>query len=163
MAQADVVAVVAPHLDKVYLGGAWVPGDGGHQQVVSPSTGQVVAEVALPSVEQARSAVAAAQENGLRHWARLPVDDRVAGVRRLCDLLESRLEEIGQLWAAEAGMAVRYSRTLHKFGAVGAWNSAMAVAFEALAERRGSGPMGDVLVRREPAGVVVGVVLAVWR
>jgi acyl-CoA reductase-like NAD-dependent aldehyde dehydrogenase len=157
MTRADVVAVVAPHLDEVFLGGTWVPGDGGHQHVVSPSTGQVVAEVALPSVDQATSSVAAAKENGLRQWARLPVDDRVAAVRRLCDLLESQLGEIGQLWAAEAGMAVRYSRTLHKFGAVGAWNSAMAAAAEALAERRRSGPMGDVLVRREPAGVVVGV------
>jgi acyl-CoA reductase-like NAD-dependent aldehyde dehydrogenase len=157
MTQVDVAQIIGSRLDQVFIGGQWVAGEGGHDEVVSPSSEQTVAKVALPSVEQASAAVTAAHDEGLRSWARLGVDDRVAAVRRLCDALEARLDEIGLLWAAEAGMAVRYSRTLHKFGAVGAWNAAISSTAEALAEHRRQGPMGEVLVRREPAGVVVGV------
>jgi acyl-CoA reductase-like NAD-dependent aldehyde dehydrogenase len=157
MTNVDTASLVVPHADEVYLGGAWVAGDGGRQPVVSPSTELVVAEVALPSAGQAHAAVGAAQHDGLRHWARLPVADRVAAVRRMCDLLEERLEEIGRLWAAEAGMALRYSKNLHRFGAVVAWGSALAAAEEALTDQWRPGASGALLVRREPAGVVVGV------
>jgi acyl-CoA reductase-like NAD-dependent aldehyde dehydrogenase len=157
MTEFDIARIAGKHLDEIYLAGAWAPGEGGHEDVVSPATGHAVAAVALPSIEQAIVAVEAARQHGLTSWGRSSVEDRVAAVRRMCDALESRLEEIGQVWAAEAGMAVRYSKTLHKFGAAGAWNSALAAAPDALAEQRRPGPMGDVLVRREPAGVVVGV------
>ncbi|MEV6895580.1 aldehyde dehydrogenase family protein [Kribbella sp. NPDC051137] len=157
MTKAEVAGVVVSHLDKIFLGGSWVGGQGGRQAILSPSTGRPIAEVSLPSATQATAAVGTAHEHGLRYWARTSVADRVAFVRRMCELLEARLPELGRLWAAEAGMAVRYSRTLHKFGAAGAWSASLAVAEEALADQWHKGPMGDVLVRREPVGVVVGV------
>jgi acyl-CoA reductase-like NAD-dependent aldehyde dehydrogenase len=150
-------ADVAPHLAEVYLAGRWTAGQGGTEKVVSPSTGEFVAEVALPSVEQGRAAVTAAHEHGLSGWATTPLAERLAAVLRLCDLLESRLDDMGRVWALEAGMPIRYSRTLHKFGAVGAWTASIAAAEDALREERRAGPMGEVLVRREPAGVVVGI------
>lgn len=157
MTQVDIAGCAVAHPDEVFLAGSWVPGSGGREQVVSPATGQVVAEVALPGVDQALEAVTAAHEQGLQGWARLIVDQRIAAVRRFCELLEARLDEMGLVWAAEAGMPVRYSRTLHRFGAVGAWNASIAAAAGALADTRHAGPMGDVVVRREPAGVVVGI------
>ena len=59
MTNVDIASLVGPRLDEVYLAGAWVTGQGGGHEIVSPSTREVVAEVALPSVEQAGSAVAA--------------------------------------------------------------------------------------------------------
>lgn len=147
----------ALHADDILLGGDWVPGEGGRHAVVSPATEEPITEVALPSVAQAEAAVALAHDRGLSAWAVTPVPARVGSVRRMCDLIEERLPQLGLLWAAEAGMPVRYSRTLHKFGAAGAWNAAIAAAEDALADERRPGAMGDVVVRREPAGVVVGV------
>lgn len=157
MTKIDIAGCVVGHLDEVYLGGAWVPGTGGREGVVSPSTGEFIAEVALPSVDQALDAVAAAHDSGLQRWAEMPVQERLVSVRRLCDLLEAGLDDMGRVWAVEAGMPVRYSRSLHKFGAVGAWNASIDAAVEALAEERRGGPMGEVLIRREPAGIVVGI------
>lgn len=155
--QSDVAQIVGPRLGKVYLAGTWVPGEGGTETVVSPSTGETVAEVALPSVDQGHAAVAAADEQGRTNWGQTSLDERLEAVRRMCAVLESRLDDMGLLWAIEAGMPIRYSRTLHKFGAVGAWNASIEAAADALREERRRGPMGDVLVRREPAGVVIGI------
>lgn len=153
----EVAGVAVPHPAEVFIGGEWVQGDGGSRSIVSPSSEQVITKVALPSVAQAEAAVRAAHDDGLRGWARTAVEDRATAVRRLCDLLEERLADMDLLWAAEAGMPVRYSHTLHTFGAVGAWNAAIAAAADALVDDRRPGPLGAVLVRREPAGVVVGV------
>lgn len=157
MNQVEIAGCVVAHVEDVFLAGEWVPGDGGRDRVLAPASGELVAEVAVPSVDQALAAVAAAYEHGLARWGGTAVAERIAVVRRFCDLLESCLDDLGRVWAVEAGMPVRYSRTLHRFGAVGAWNASIAAASEALEEKVVAGPMGDVLVRREPAGVVVGV------
>src|SRR5919107_385748 len=70
---------------------------------------------------------------------------------------EARLDVIGEVWAAEAGMPVRYSATLHRFGAVGAWTTALEVAAEALRDDIRPSPLGELILRREPAGVVLAI------
>ncbi len=146
-----------PHPDDVFVAGAWVAGSGGRRAIVSPATEEVVAEVALPSSTDAAAAVEAARTNGLSKWASTTVAERVEVVRRFCDLLEAQLRPMEAVWAAEAGMPIRYSRTLHKFGAVGAWTTLLASATDVLAEQRRESPLGPVTVSREPAGVVVGI------
>lgn len=153
----DVAGVTVPHPDSVLVAGDWVRAGGPAYEIVSPATGQPVAEVALPSEEDALSAVAAARDAGLASWGGLPAAARVAACARLCALLESRLGEMETVWAVEAGMPVRYSRTLHRFGALSAWATALASAESVLRDDRRSSPLGDVLVRREPAGVVVAI------
>ncbi|MFC7017756.1 aldehyde dehydrogenase family protein [Streptomyces viridiviolaceus] len=157
MSTTSVAGVDVRHVDEVYVGGAWLPASGKVHQVVSPATEEVVAEVGLPGVDQAAAAVTAAYDQGLSSWARLPVTSRVAACRRFCDALETKLPDMGTVWAVEAGMPVRYSATLHRFGAVGAWTSALAHAEDALRPEHRGTPMGDVIVQHEPAGVVVGI------
>jgi acyl-CoA reductase-like NAD-dependent aldehyde dehydrogenase len=157
MNKVEVAGCTVVHVDDVFLAGEWVPGDGGRATVEAPASGEPVAEVALASVAQALAAVTAADQLGRAGWGGLTAPERIATVRRFCNLLEARLDDLGRVWAVEAGMPVRYSRMLHKFGAVGAWNASIAAASEALEEKVVAGPMGDVLVRREPAGVVVGI------
>jgi acyl-CoA reductase-like NAD-dependent aldehyde dehydrogenase len=145
------------HASEVFIGGAWEPGEGEEHEAVSPITEKGVLAVAVPSKRQAEAAVRQARAQGMSHWAQLPVADRVRHVRRMCDLIESRFDEIGRLWAVEAGMPVRYSRNLHRFGAMAAWGAAISAAEAVLADEWRNGVTGKVLVRREPAGVVVGV------
>ncbi|GAA1025053.1 MULTISPECIES: aldehyde dehydrogenase family protein [Amycolatopsis] len=150
----EIAGVPVPRLDSVYVAGEWVPATGPAYEIVSPSTEETVAEVVLPSATEADAALTAATDS---RWGRLPVEQRVEICARFCASLEARFPDLGTVWAAEAGMPVRYSATLHKYGAAGAWNSALASAEDALRDDHRSSLLGDVVVRREPAGVVVAI------
>ncbi len=153
----EVAGVGVPHPDEVFVAGEWAPAGDATHAVTSPATGQTVAELGLPSEKNGLSAVDAARVLGLASWGGLPVAARVETCARFCALLESRLAEMETVWAVEAGMPVRYSRTLHRFGAIGAWTTALAAAQDLLRDDARSSPLGDVVVRREPAGVVVAI------
>ncbi|MDR7166944.1 acyl-CoA reductase-like NAD-dependent aldehyde dehydrogenase [Nocardia kruczakiae] len=155
MSAVDVAGVTVPHVDSVFVGGEWIPADGPVHDVVSPATEESVAQVVLPSSEQAGAALRAADEG--RAWGRVPVGTRVEICARFCAALEARFAEMGTVWAAEAGMPIRYSATLHKFGAAGAWSAALECAVDALRDDTRKSMLGEVLVRREPAGVVLAI------
>jgi acyl-CoA reductase-like NAD-dependent aldehyde dehydrogenase len=156
MAELTVAGVVVPHADEVFVAGEWVPADGGSFDIVSPSSGEVVAKVGLPSAKQAESAIDAARE-GFSSWAGSSASQRVEICRRFCAALEDRLDDMGTVWAVEAGMPVRYSRGLHRIAAVSAWQTLLATAEDALRSERRTTALGDVLVRREAAGVVAAI------
>ncbi|MBC3191723.1 aldehyde dehydrogenase family protein [Pseudonocardia sp. C8] len=155
--RTDVAGVPVPHLGSAYVGGDWVSATGPTRPVVSPASGRVVTEAVLPSVDEARAALDRASGPEGRAWSATEVSRRVAVCRRFCDALERRFDDMGAVWAVEAGMPVRYSRTLHRFGAAGAWRAALDSAEDALRDERRDSPLGEVLVRREPAGVVAAV------
>jgi acyl-CoA reductase-like NAD-dependent aldehyde dehydrogenase len=157
MSDVKVAGVTVPYPDSVFVGGGWSPAGGAVYEVVSPATEQAVAEVVLPSEKEARVAVEAAHELGRISWGRLPVEARVEICEQFCAALEARFPDLGTVWAVEAGMPVRYSGTLHKFGALGAWKSALASAADALRDDVRSSPLGEVVVRREPAGVALAI------
>lgn len=151
----DVAGVTVPQPDSVFVGGEWIAADGPAHEIVSPATEQTIAQVVLPSQAQARAALQAADAG--RDWGRVPVETRVEVCARFCAALEARFGEMGTVWAAEAGMPVRYSATLHKFGAAGAWSAALECAVDALRDDTRKSLLGEVLVRREPAGVVLAI------
>lgn len=156
-ASIEVAGVEIPHPDEVLVGGSWEPGDGGRYEVISPATLEPIAEVALAGELNAEHAVRVAASEGREHWSSVSVPERVETVRRFCAALEARLEDMERVWAAEAGFPVRYSRTLHRFGAVGAWRAALEFAEAALAPEERESPLGRVVVSHEPAGVVFAI------
>ena len=116
MTKLEVAGVLVPHPDEVFVGGQWVAGEAGQYAVVSPTTEHTVAEVANASGEQAEQAVRVAHDEGLT-WANTPVAP--AGGGHPTDVRLPRDASGGRcvhLWAAEAGMPVRYSKTLHRLG-----------------------------------------------
>ncbi|SFW88731.1 aldehyde dehydrogenase family protein [Amycolatopsis australiensis] len=147
-----------PRPDALLIGGEWRP-SAGHERttVVSPTTEEVVAEVVAPSAEDADAAVTAAAEAFAGPWPRWPVSRRIEVCGRFCDLLEERADEIGLVWAVEAGIPVRWSRTLHRFAAKAAWRTALEVAEEALAPETRTTPVGEVRIERDPVGPVLAV------
>lgn len=157
MGEIKVAGVTLTHPDAVYVGGEWLPAGGAPHEVVSPATEQVVAVTVLPGEEDARRAVDLADECGRTDWGRLALPARLETVRRFCAELEARLDDMGVVFAAEAGMPLRYSATLHRFGAVGAWRTALDCAGRALRDDLRDSPLGEVVVRREAAGVVVAI------
>ncbi|MBC3191763.1 aldehyde dehydrogenase family protein [Pseudonocardia sp. C8] len=147
-----------PHSDDVFVGGRWRASSGGrHTTVVSPATGEAVADVLAPTPEDATAAVDAAVAAANGPWPTTAVEDRVAVCRRFTGLLEERLDEIGRTWALESGIPVRWGRTLHRFAARVAWRTALDAAPAALAAECRSTPVGEVVIERVPVGPVLAV------
>ena len=150
--------LLVPELDKVFVAGDWVQPEVKHNHiVVSPSTEQPIATVALAGAAEARAAVQAGRAAVDGPWWRMGVVERLETCERFCAALGDRLDDLGELWAREAGFPVRYGRTLHKYGAVAAWREALASAVDALADDERETPLGRVTITQEPAGVVLAV------
>lgn len=147
-----------PRPDELFVGGDWRASDGGEQYVVvSPTTGEPVCDVVMPSVVDADVAVEAAAAAYAGPWPRWPVSRRKEVCADFCDRLEARFEEIGEVWAAEAGIPVRWSRTLHRYAARAAWRGAIASVEEALAPQTRTTAVGDVDLVYSPVGPVLAV------
>ncbi|MFI7529317.1 aldehyde dehydrogenase family protein [Nocardia salmonicida] len=152
----DISGVDVAHTGDVLIGGAFRSATGEDYTVVAPSTGQPVAEVRHPSVADAITAVDAA-DSVREAWARTPLAERIAATARWFELVDARSAELDVVWAVEAGMPVRHGRALHRFGTTAAWRSALDGAAAVLRERRDRSDLGEVLLRREPVGVVVAI------
>ncbi|MEO3786730.1 aldehyde dehydrogenase [Actinocorallia sp. B10E7] len=145
----------------LFVGGEWVaPSTNRVIEVVSPHSEQVIARIAAPAAEDVDRAVDAARkafEEG--PWPRLAPSERVAAVRRLSESYEPLREEAARLITAEMGAPITFSRSTQ---AHLPW--AMMRAFADIAvgfpwEENRPGFFGrDVIVQREPLGVVSAIV-----
>ena len=146
--------------DTLWIGGDWVPSDGGGTiEVISPHTEQVIATVPEASnadIDQAVVAARNALESG--PWATMDPAGRGEILANLTAGIGARAEDIAQTITAEMGSPIMFSH----LGQVGATlmvadyyaNLVKDFAFEE--ERQGM--MANVLVRREPVGVVGAIV-----
>ncbi|MEV6217382.1 aldehyde dehydrogenase family protein [Nocardia sp. NPDC051833] len=152
----DISGVDVAHADEVLIGGVFRPATGDGYTVVAPSTGKPVTVVRHPSVAEAIAAVDAA-DAARETWARTPLSARIATTARWFELIDARAAELEVVWAVEAGMPLRHGRALHRFGTTAAWRSALDSAETMLSEQRRPSELGEVLLRREPVGVVVAI------
>jgi betaine-aldehyde dehydrogenase len=153
-----------------YVDGAFGSDDGPRQDVVDPSTGDVLWSFAAdtPStVDRAIDAAAAA----LPGWAGATPGERSGALHALAAELEGIAEELAQVETAQAGKPIRLSREFDVPGSVD------NVAFFAGAARRLDGMAAaewdgthTSTVRREPVGVVGSIApwnyplqMAVWK
>ena len=129
-------------------------------EVISPHTEQSIAEVTAAGpadVEVAVNAARAAFDSG--PWGRAEPLERVAAIRRLADVYDQRREEMADTITAEIGAPITFAQRAQ----VGL-PAMMMRAFCDLAQRyqwqeTRAGFFGtDVLVRKEPVGVVAAIV-----
>ncbi|MGL4512343.1 MAG: CoA-acylating methylmalonate-semialdehyde dehydrogenase [Lacipirellulaceae bacterium] len=109
---SSTVAVVSvPSL----AGGRWFePSAAGHEEVFNPSTGQVIARVALADAPATDAVVRAAAE-ALPGWADIPVVERARVMFRYRTLLERHFEELATLVTREHGKTLAEARAeLHR-------------------------------------------------
>ncbi|MBO9376667.1 aldehyde dehydrogenase family protein [Sphingomonas histidinilytica] len=93
--------------NKLYIGGAFVSGAAGTDRIINPANEDVIGEAPVGSVDDARSAVAAAHDAFVSGpWRRLSRHDRIAHMRRFYEALEHRKDEIIAILIAEAGATV---------------------------------------------------------
>ena len=129
-------------------------------EVISPHTEQAIAEVAAAGpagVDDAVRAARAAFDTG--PWGRSESSERIAAVRRLADVYDQRRAEMAETITAEIGAPITFAQRAQ----VGL-PAMMIRAFCDLAERHRwqeirPGFFGaDVLVQKQPVGVVAAIV-----
>jgi acyl-CoA reductase-like NAD-dependent aldehyde dehydrogenase len=146
---------------RLYVGGEWsASADGRTFDAVSPHSEQPVgtAYAAGPAdIDRAVAAARAAVDRG--PWPRTEPAERIAAVRRLAELYAPRRKEMARLITAEMGSPISFSKLAQ---ATLPW--ALLGSFAALAEKHRweetrPGFYGqDVMLRREPVGVVAAIV-----
>jgi acyl-CoA reductase-like NAD-dependent aldehyde dehydrogenase len=129
-------------------------------QVISPHTEEPIAEVDAAGPADVDTAVTAARDAlSSAPWGRSEPSERIAAIRRLADIYDRRRPEMASTISAEIGAPISFAQRAQ----VGL-PAFMIRAFCDLAERHQwqesrPGFFGsDVLVRKEPVGVVAAIV-----
>jgi alpha-ketoglutaric semialdehyde dehydrogenase len=146
-------------LNKNYIAGEWVEGEGVSRNVNPSNTGDVVGLYAHASAAQVDSAVAAARA-AFPAWSRTTPQERHAILLRVSTEILARREELGRLLAREEGKslpeaigeATRAGQIFEFFAA-----ETLRIPGEKLASVR---PGVDVELTREAVGVVG--IIAPW-
>ncbi len=147
--------------DKLYIGGEWTaPATDRRIEVISPHTEDVIARVAEASTDDVDRAVATAREAfDTGDWPRLPVAERVAALRRFSDGYAARLADMAAVITEEMGSPITFSNLAQSPAPWMMLNSFIDVAETFPWEESRTGVLsGEVIVRREPTGVVAAIV-----
>lgn len=145
--------------DSLFIGGQWVKPSGTNTlDVISPMTEEVIARVPAGTEEDVKRAVALARrafDEG--PWTKMSVKDRGDYLLRLADILEPMLPAAVDAQIDEMG-GTRQVMGAHTL-ALGAFIRGWVQLSQTVVEREiRPGAIGDVLVLREPVGVVAGVI-----
>lgn len=149
--------VDVPGLDQVFIAGDWAKSNGAMVDVISPSSEEVVTQVASPSIEDADKAAEAAArafKNGSGEWPMMSVEERVAVCARLCDALESRMDAMNRAWTFEAGAPKAHGDMINGGAGVMVWRHALKMATNDIVWEE---DRGDALIRRIPTGPVLAI------
>ncbi len=143
-----------------YIDGGWMPpATSDTIQVVSPHTEQVVATVPEGSAADIDAAVAAARrafDSG--PWPRMSPEERIEVIQNFSNIYAGRMGEMADLITTEMGSPTSFSNLAQ---APAPWmqiEAFLAVARAFPWEESRTGMLGtDVVVRREPVGVVAAI------
>lgn len=145
---------------SLIIGGEQVPSAGaGVIEVFSPRDKSLVGVVPHASERDVDRAVAAARhafDDG--PWSRLPLAERVAVVRRIQAGLVDRAEEMARLITLQNGSPISLSLRSQALGAAAVYGAACDTAENFDFEERRAGLAGEMLILREPVGVVAAVI-----
>ncbi len=137
---------------RLYIGGEWRDASGGATlEVEDPATGEVICEVADGSEEDAKAALDAAV--GMqREWGETPPNTRAEILRKACERLNERREELALLMTLEMGKPVAESDAEIVYAAeFFRWFSGEALRITGDYRMAGNAA-SRVLVMRQPVG-----------
>jgi acyl-CoA reductase-like NAD-dependent aldehyde dehydrogenase len=86
----------------MYLAGEWVEGGGDHHRLVSPGSGEYIAEVPIATTAEVDAAVAAARaaQEAFREWS---VIERAELCTRIAEVVAGNVDEIARIQTLEQG------------------------------------------------------------
>ena len=139
--------------DKLYIGGEWVEPSGETTiEVMNPATGTPMARIPEGTPEDAERAVLAARA-AFDSWASRPPYERAQLCAAIGAKLAERGDELAGLISAELGMPITLSRMIQAGLPAVTFSSQTDLVEEIAWEEE----VGNSLVVREPAGVVVAI------
>lgn len=159
-----------------YIDGAYVAGVGPSTAVIDPASGEPLAQVAGADAAQVEAAVGAARRAFLGSWAQTSPYQRGVLLNRLADLIEAHGEELAQLETLCSGKSIHLSRMFEVGQSAvflryyAGWatkinGETMSPSLPSMA-----GEQYTAFTRREPVGVVAGIVpwnfsvmIGVWK
>jgi aldehyde dehydrogenase (NAD+) len=125
---------------------------------VDPATGAVWARIPRSGQAEAAAAVAAAKE-AFPAWAALPAGGRAHYLRKVADVFAANAKELAEIETRDNGRIIKETAKRDLPGMTYLWHIAAAecgAAVEGKTVILGPGSMG--FTRREPYGVVVGII-----
>ena len=161
---------VAVSQHKNFVGGEWVESDGGGtMEVLNPSTGEVIAEVAHSTEADANRAVGAAKA-ALPEWLEATPAERAELLFKLADIIEDNADELAALESRNVGKPLSYAKDEMP---VSVDNIRFFAGAARILEGRATGEYMKgytSMIRREPIGVVGQIapwnyplMMAVWK
>ena len=146
---------------RLFIGGEWVePAGTGTIDVISPHSEELVGRVPEGTAADIDRAVAAARDafdNG--EWPRLSPEERMAAVQKFSEVYAAHIPDMAAVVTEEMGSPITFSNLAQSPAPWMMLNTFLQIAAEYPWEERRQGVLGsDVIVRREPAGVVGAIV-----
>jgi betaine-aldehyde dehydrogenase len=146
---------------RLFIGGEWVePAGTGTIDVISPHSEELVGRVPEGTAADIDRAVAAARDafdNG--EWPRLSPEERIAAVQKFSEVYAAHIPDMAAVITEEMGSPITFSNLAQSPAPWMMLNTFLQIAGEYPWEERRQGVLGsDVIVRREPAGVVGAIV-----
>jgi aldehyde dehydrogenase (NAD+) len=142
-----------------YIGGGWAaPASHGKIEVVSPHTEEVIGTVPDGQPQDMDDAVAAAR-HAFEEWGSTSFEERLAVIERFAGLYAGRLVEMADVITAEMGSPASFSQLAQSPAPWMMLNAFIEVAKAYPWEEIRAGMLApEVIVRREPVGVVAAIV-----
>ncbi len=94
----------------LFIGGEFVDGSGSSFKSISPSSEEVLAEVAEATADDIDRAVKAARQAHTRVWSKLPGSERAKYLYRIARIMAERSREFAVLESLDNGKPIRESR-----------------------------------------------------
>ena len=161
MTIVDRQPVPLHHVDRLFIGGAWVePSSDAVIDVIDPATEERFLRVPAASAADVARAVAAARDAFDRGpWPTLSHAERADYLRQLGKAVADRAEDLGQIWPRESGALYTTAVAAGQFAGM-PFDAYAALADTFPFEERAQPTMGGVfgLLVREPVGVVGAII-----
>jgi aldehyde dehydrogenase (NAD+) len=146
---------------RLFIGGEWVePAGTGTIDVISPHSEELVGRVPEGTAADIDRAVGAARDafdNG--EWPRLSPEERIAAVQKFSEAYAAHIPDMAAVITEEMGSPITFSNLAQSPAPWMMLNTFLDIAREYPWEERREGVLGsDVIVRREPVGVVGAIV-----
>ena len=146
---------------QLFIGGKWVdPSSSDVIEVISPHTEEVVGRVPEgkeADIDRAVGSARAAFDEG--EWPRMSPEERIAVVQKFSEIYAARMMDLAEIITTEMGSPISFSQLAQTPAPWMMLNAFVQVAAELPWEERRMGVLGsEVIVRREPVGVVGAIV-----
>lgn len=148
------------HFNEHFIGGKRVASPATRVvEILSPYDGSVVGAAPFAGMEDIDLAVGVARQAfDAGPWPRLPVEERIAVMRRFFDLYEERSDEFARLVSREMGAPYWFTQSIRSLisnQSLAYFEAAKAYPWE---DRRAGFPEGNAVWLREPVGVVAAII-----